>query len=218
MEGRSHVKARAPPQSHPPPWQGARRRASNKLAPGTQRSSSCAGCPTCSPSDDRVCPQSRAGRQGNGASGPARRRAALQRWALQEVRDRQRTAHEQELRLPTHAVKCIAEAILPRPANVKPGRDEGAAFALLVDNTVRTWGKVDGCRCVLSNHSCKETREDDDAHFHVCFPYIAQPSRAVRSRRSCSSTTETSEAVAQTHHRLLSRCCSTGEPFPSKSL
>ena len=124
------------------------------------------------------------------------------------------TAHEQELRLPTHAVKCIAKAILPRPANVKPGRDEGAAFALLVDNTVRTWGKVDGCRCFLSNHSCKETREDDDAHFHVCFPYIAQPSRAVRSHRSCSSMTETGEAVAQTHHRLLSRCGSTWRALP----
>ncbi len=73
--------------------------------------------------------------------------------------------------LPTHAVKSITNAVLSCATNMKAGRYEGAAFTrLFVDDALRTGRKMlylKGCGCVLSCHSCKETREDNDGHFHL---------------------------------------------------
>ena len=72
-------------------------------------------------------------------------------------------------------MKGIAAALLSRAANVEAGRDVSAAFTILSDDTIRATRKVNGpkvggCRCLLSNHACKETREGNGRYFHVCFP------------------------------------------------
>ena len=75
--------------------------------------------------------------------------------------------------LPAHAVKGIAEAMLSGVTNVEAGRYEGAAFtSFFIHDTVWTRRKVHNpnrCRCFLSCHSCKKTREEDDGHSHT-FP------------------------------------------------
>jgi hypothetical protein len=76
--------------------------------------------------------------------------------------------------LPAHPVKGIAKAMLSRMTNVKAGRHEGAAFTrLIIDGALRTRWKVlnfEGRRCLLSHHSPKEKRQDNEARSHI-FPH-----------------------------------------------
>ena len=77
--------------------------------------------------------------------------------------------------LPAHPVKGIAKAMLSQMTNVKAGRHEGAAFTrLIIDGALRTRRKVlnfEGRRCLLSHHSPKEKRQDNEARSHI-FPHL----------------------------------------------
>ena len=76
--------------------------------------------------------------------------------------------------LPAHAVKGIAKAMLSCETNVIAVRYIGTAFTyLFLDDALRARRKVlpesNSCRGLLSCHSNKETREDNDGHSHVFF-------------------------------------------------
>jgi hypothetical protein len=66
-------------------------------------------------------------------------------------------------RLPAHAVKGIAKAILPCEANVIAVRYEGTAFTrFFLDDALRTGRKVlksDGRRRLLSCHTDEEAKD-----------------------------------------------------------
>jgi hypothetical protein len=85
----------------------------------------------------------------------------------------------------------MADAVLSRVTNVIAARYDGVAFARFIDDAVRTERKaleLNGCGCLLSCHSCKETREDDDGHSHI-FPHgptrWSRPQYLRDARRKC---------------------------------
>jgi hypothetical protein len=65
-------------------------------------------------------------------------------------------------------------AILSRVANVIPARCAGVAFTgFFIHDTLGTSRKalkLNGCGCLVSYQSCKETRENKDGYFHI-FPH-----------------------------------------------
>jgi hypothetical protein len=74
--------------------------------------------------------------------------------------------------LQAHAVEGIAKAMLPCGTDIVAARYVGTAFTyLFLDDALRARRKVlpesNSCRGLLSCHSNKETREDNDGHSHV---------------------------------------------------